>query len=38
MAFGAQPEVLNGVAVGDKVVFDVTITGNAGEVTAIAKQ
>jgi Cu/Ag efflux protein CusF len=38
MAFGAKPEVLNGVAVGDKVAFDVTITGNAGEVTAIAKQ
>jgi Cu/Ag efflux protein CusF len=38
MAFNAKPELLDGVAVGDKVVFDVAVKGNAGEVTAIAKQ
>jgi Cu/Ag efflux protein CusF len=38
MAFAAKPALLDGVAVGDKVAFDVTITGNAGEVTAITKQ
>lgn len=38
MAFDAKPALLEGVAVGDKVAFDVTINGNAGEVTAISKQ
>lgn len=38
MAFTAKPDLLDKVAVGDKVAFDVTITGNAGEVTAITKQ
>lgn len=38
MAFTAKPELLNGVAVGDKVAFDLTVRGNAGEVTAITKQ
>ena len=37
MGFSARPEVLSGVAVGDKVDFDVTVTGSAGEVTAIKK-
>lgn len=38
MAFMAKPELLNSVAVGDKVAFDVTVKGTAGEVTAIHKQ
>ena len=38
MAFDAKPALLGGVSVGDKVAFDVTIKGNAGEVTAITKQ
>lgn len=38
MAFTAKPELLNSVAVGDKVAFDVTVKGTAGEVTAISKQ
>jgi Cu/Ag efflux protein CusF len=38
MAFTAKPELLNSVAVGDKVAFDVTVKGAAGEVTAITKQ
>jgi len=38
MAFTAKPELLNSVAVGDKVAFDVTVKGPAGEVTAISKQ
>ena len=38
MAFDAKPALLDGFAVGDKVAFDVTIKGNAGEVTAIRKQ
>jgi len=38
MAFDAKPALLDDVAVGDKVAFDVTIKGNAGEVTAISKQ
>lgn len=38
MAFDAKPGVLESVAVGDKVAFDVTIKGNAGEVTVIQKQ
>ena len=38
MGFSAKPELLKGVAVGDKVDFDLTVTGNAGEVTAIRKR
>lgn len=38
MTFSIKPELLKDVAVGDKVAFDVTIAGNAGEVTAISKQ
>lgn len=38
MGFSAKPDLLKGVAVGDKVHFDVTVTGSAGEVTAIKKQ
>jgi Cu/Ag efflux protein CusF len=38
MAFAAKPGVLDSVAVGDKVAFDVTIKGSAGEVTAISKR
>jgi Cu/Ag efflux protein CusF len=38
MAFKASPKLLNSVAVGDRVAFDLTLRGNAGEVTAIRKQ
>ena len=38
MGFSAKPDLLKGVAVGDKVDFDVTVTGSAGEVTAIRKR
>jgi Cu(I)/Ag(I) efflux system protein CusF len=38
MAFKARPELLDGVAVGDKVAFDLALTGTSGEVTAIRKQ
>jgi Cu/Ag efflux protein CusF len=38
MGFTAKPELLNSVAVGDKVAFHVTVKGTAGEITAIAKQ
>lgn len=38
MGFTAKSELLKGIAVGDKVDFDLTVTGNAGEVTAIRKQ
>jgi Cu/Ag efflux protein CusF len=38
MAFDAKPEVLSGVAVGDKVVFDLALKDGSGEVTAIQKQ
>jgi Cu/Ag efflux protein CusF len=38
MGFSAKPGMLSGIAVGDKVDFDVTVTGSAGEVTAIKKQ
>ena len=37
MGFSAKPDLLKGVVVGDKVDFDVTVTGSAGEVTAIKK-
>ena len=38
MGFSTKPDLLKGVAVGDKVDFDVTVTGSAGEVTAIRKR
>lgn len=38
MGFAAKPELLASVAVGDNVDFDVTVKGNAGEVTAIKKK
>lgn len=38
MGFSAKPDLLKGIAVGDKVDFDVTVTGSAGEVTALKKQ
>jgi Cu/Ag efflux protein CusF len=37
MEFDAKPELLKGVAVGDKVDFNVTVTGSTGEVTAIVR-
>jgi len=37
MGFSAKPNLLKGIAVGDKVDFDLTVTGSAGEVTAIRK-
>jgi Cu(I)/Ag(I) efflux system protein CusF len=38
MGFSAKPDLLTGIAVGDKVDFEVTVTGSAGEVTTIKKQ
>jgi Cu/Ag efflux protein CusF len=38
MGFSAKPDVLKGIAVGDKVDFELTVTGSAGEVTAIRKR
>ena len=38
MGFSAKPELLKGIAVGDKVDFDLTVTGSAGEVTGIKKR
>lgn len=38
MAFKAKPELLDTVAVGDRVAFDLTLHGNDGEVTAMTKQ
>ena len=37
MGFSAKPDLLKGIAVGEKVDFDVTVTGSAGEVTGIRK-
>jgi len=37
IGFSAKPALLKGIAIGDKVDFDLTVTGNAGEVTAIKK-
>ena len=37
MGFAVKPELLKGIAVGDKVGFDLTVTGNAAEVTSIKK-
>lgn len=38
MAFKAAPAITDAAKVGDTVDFDVTLTGSAGEVTAIQKQ
>ena len=38
MGFSANPDLLKGISVGDKVNFEVTVTGNAGEVTYIKNQ
>ena len=38
MGFSAKADLLAGIAVGDKVDFDVTVTGSGGQVTAISKQ
>ena len=38
MGFKSKPELLADIAVGDKVDFDLTISGNAGEVTSIKKR
>lgn len=38
MAFKAAPTITDAAKVGDKVAFDLTVTGSAGEVTAIHKQ
>ncbi|MEY2926808.1 MAG: hypothetical protein RL367_1285 [Pseudomonadota bacterium] len=38
MAFSAKPDLLKGIFVGDKVDFDLSVTGNAGEVTKITRQ
>jgi Cu(I)/Ag(I) efflux system protein CusF len=38
MAFKAAPAITDAAKVGDKVDFDLTLTGSAGEVTAIHKQ
>ena len=37
MGFSAKPELLKGIAVGDKVDFDLTVSGSNGEVTSIRK-
>ena len=38
MGFSAKPELLKGIAVGDKVDFDLTVSGSNGEVTSIRKR
>jgi Cu/Ag efflux protein CusF len=38
MAFKAAPAITDTAKVGEKVDFDLTLTGSAGEVTAIRKQ
>ncbi|KMS52341.1 copper-binding protein [Sphingobium sp. AR-3-1] len=38
MAFKAAPAISDAAKVGDKVDFDVTLVGSAGEVTAIQKK
>lgn len=35
MAFAADPALLAAIAEGDKVAFDVTVTGSRGEITAV---
>lgn len=38
MAFKAAPAITDAAKVGDNVDFDLTLTGNTGEVTAISKK
>jgi Cu/Ag efflux protein CusF len=38
MGFDADPAILGDVEVGDKVAFDIEITGSSGKVTAITKE
>lgn len=38
MAFNAAPGLLDSVAVGDKVAFELKLEGGSGEITAIRKQ
>ena len=38
MGFTAKRDLIEAVAVGDKVDFDITVTGNSGVVTAVKKQ
>jgi Cu(I)/Ag(I) efflux system protein CusF len=38
MGFKADPKILEGVAVGDQVDFDLSLRGNNGTVTAITKR
>jgi Cu(I)/Ag(I) efflux system protein CusF len=38
MAFKAAPAIIDAAKVSEKVDFDLTLTGSAGEVTAITKQ
>lgn len=38
MGFSVKPDLLAGITIGDKVDFDLVVTGSAGEVTAIKKQ
>lgn len=38
MPFKVAPAIIDATKVGDKVDFDLTLTGSAGEVTAIHKQ
>lgn len=38
MAFKAAPAITDAAKIGDKVDFDLTLSGGAGEVTAITKQ
>jgi Cu(I)/Ag(I) efflux system periplasmic protein CusF len=38
MGFAAEPALLAGLEVGDRVAFDVEITGSSGKVTSISKQ
>ena len=38
MGFSAEPDLLAGISVGDKVDFDVTVTDSGGQINAIQKQ
>ncbi|OYY77073.1 MAG: hypothetical protein B7Y43_12610 [Sphingomonas sp. 28-62-20] len=38
MGFGAKPEQLKGLAVGDKVAFEFTMKGTTAEISTISKQ
>jgi len=38
MGFKAAPALLDGVAIGDKVAFDLKLHDGSGEVTAISKR